>query len=97
MYPADSSLAQEMIARQKDIYGRVPRQAASSRPTAGFTIKPATGQRLFVTWYNTEHLRSASQEICSIVHQSRDFRAAARGELSLVNALASGWQRYTGL
>ena len=35
--PADSTLAEEMITRQKDIYGRVPRQVAFD---GGFASKP---------------------------------------------------------
>ena len=85
--PADSTLAEEMIARQKDIYGKVPRQAAFD---GGFASKDnlvniKTMGVKDVAFHRKRGLRVAEMAKSTWVYKRlRDFRAGIEGMISFL-------------
>jgi len=85
--PADSTIAEKMIARQKEIYGRLPRQAAFD---GGFASKPnlASIKKLGVkdVMFSKKRGLEVSDMTKStwVYKQLRNFRAGIEGMISFL-------------
>jgi len=85
--PADATLAEKMIVRQKDIYGRVPRQAAFD---GGFASKPNLASiKEFgvkdVMFSKKRGLKVSDMTKSAWVYKRlRDFRAGIEGMISFL-------------
>ena len=85
--PADSTMATEMISRQKEIYGRVPRQAAFD---GGFASKTNLEQIKGLGVEDVAFAKRRGLEICAMARSTwvykklRDFRAGIEGMISFL-------------
>jgi len=85
--PADSTIAEKMIARQKDIYGRVPRQAAfdggfASRPNLASIKEQGVKDVMFS---KKRGLKVSDMTKSTWVYkQLRNFRAGIEGMISFL-------------
>jgi len=83
--PADSTIAEKMIARQKDIYGRVPRQAAFD---GGFASKPNLASIKTLGVKDVMFSKKRGLEVNEMTKSTwvykrlRDFRAGIEGMIS---------------
>ncbi len=85
--PADSSIAKRMIARQKDIYGRVPRQAAFD---GGFASKKNLASIKTLGVKDVMFSKKRGLEVSDMTKSTwvykrlRDFRAGIEGMISFL-------------
>jgi len=85
--PADSTIAEKMIARQQEIYGRVPRQAAFD---GGFASKPNLASIKELGVKDVAFSKKRGLEVSNMTKSTwvykrlRDFRAGIEGMISFL-------------